>query len=108
MVVLDISDGDYVHEEEIIRNPHNVKTWLRYAEHKADSNPNELNMVYERALKQLPGSYKLWYKYLRLRRKQCKGKNKLRSKLNITVVSVYKDTLYKDNLGENMVKTYAF
>lgn len=73
MVVLDISDADFVHEEEIIRNPHNVKTWLRYTEHKQDGDPHELNMVYERALKQLPGSYKLWYKYLRERRKQCKG-----------------------------------
>lgn len=31
-------------------------------------------MIYERALKQLPGSYKLWYNYLRTRRKQVKGK----------------------------------
>lgn len=31
-------------------------------------------MIYERALKELPGSYKLWYGYLRLRMKQVKGK----------------------------------
>lgn len=31
-------------------------------------------MVYERALKELPGSYKLWYNYLKLRRSQVKGK----------------------------------
>ncbi|KAK2191584.1 hypothetical protein NP493_50g00025 [Ridgeia piscesae] len=31
-------------------------------------------MVYERALKELPGSYKLWYNYLKLRRKQVKGR----------------------------------
>ena len=55
MVAIDISDADYVHEEEIIRNPHNVKTWLRYAEHKQDASCQELNLVYERALKQLPG-----------------------------------------------------
>ena len=55
MVAIDISDADYVHEEEIIRNPHNVKTWLRYAEHKQDASFQELNLVYERALKQLPG-----------------------------------------------------
>lgn len=30
-------------------------------------------MIYERALKELPGSYKLWYNYLRLRNKQLKG-----------------------------------
>ena len=28
--------------------------------------------VYERALKELPGSYKLWYSYLKLRRNQIK------------------------------------
>ena len=57
MVAIDISDADYVHEEEIIRNPHNVKTWLRYAEHKQDATFQELNLVYERALKQLPGKH---------------------------------------------------
>ena len=69
---IDISEADFVHEEEILRNPHSVKCWLRYIEHKQDGLPEHLNMVYERALKQLPGSYKLWYKYLRERRRQCK------------------------------------
>ena len=69
---IDISEADFVHEEEILRNPHSVKCWLRYIEHKQDGLPMHLNMVYERALKQLPGSYKLWYKYLRERRRQCK------------------------------------
>lgn len=32
----------------------------------------QLNLVYERALKELPGSYKLWYNYLKLRRNQVK------------------------------------
>ena len=33
-----------------------------------------LNLVFERALKELPGSYKLWYNYLKVRRKQMKGR----------------------------------
>lgn len=33
-----------------------------------------MNIVYERALKELPGSYKLWYNYLRTRRRQVRGK----------------------------------
>lgn len=75
MVQLDISENDFIHEEEILRNPHSVKSWLRYIEHKQEERDfNALNMVFERALKQLPGSYKLWYKYLRERRRQCKGK----------------------------------
>jgi len=89
MVAIDISDEDFVYEEECLRNPHSVQTWLRYLEHKQDTTFEELNMIYEvesisifqffsfgnlqRALKQLPGSYKLWYKYLRERRRQCKG-----------------------------------
>lgn len=31
-------------------------------------------MIYERSLRELPGSYKLWYNYLKLRRKQMKGR----------------------------------
>lgn len=33
-----------------------------------------MNIIYERALKQLPGSYKLWYNYLKTRRQQIKGR----------------------------------
>ena len=43
-------------------------------EHKADAPKNMLNLVFERALKELPGSYKLWYNYLKVRRKQMKGR----------------------------------
>ncbi|THD26152.1 Pre mRNA splicing factor SYF1 [Fasciola hepatica] len=63
-----IEEQDRPYEEDIIRNPHNVKSWLRYIEMKSKSPPKVLYMLYERALKQLPGSYKLWYRYLRLRR----------------------------------------
>ncbi|VDP95362.1 unnamed protein product, partial [Echinostoma caproni] len=60
--------SDRPYEEDILRNPHNVKSWLRYIDMKSKSPPKVLYMLYERALKQLPGSYKLWYRYLRLRR----------------------------------------
>ena len=33
----------------------------------------KVNQIYERALKELPGSYKLWYAYLRTRREQLKS-----------------------------------
>lgn len=62
------------YEEEILRNAYSVKHWLRYIDHKKASPNSVINMVYERALKQLPGSYKLWYNYLKIRRKQIKGK----------------------------------
>lgn len=47
---------------------------MRYIEHKKTAPKNGVNIIYERALKELPGSYKLWYNYLRLRRKQIKGR----------------------------------
>uniref|UniRef100_A0A668AVE3 Pre-mRNA-splicing factor SYF1 n=1 Tax=Myripristis murdjan TaxID=586833 RepID=A0A668AVE3_9TELE len=68
-------EDDLPYEEEIIRNPYSVKCWMRYIEFKHNGPKSILNMIYERALKELPGSYKLWYNYLRERRKQVKGKS---------------------------------
>jgi pre-mRNA-splicing factor SYF1 len=52
-----------------MRNPYSVKSWLRYIEHKTKSkNYNATYLVFERALKLLSGSYKIWYKYLTYRR----------------------------------------
>ena len=45
MVAIEISEADFIHEEEILRNPHSVKTWLRYIEHKQDGDHEALNMV---------------------------------------------------------------
>ena len=69
-----LNEEDLPYEEEILRNPHSIKPWIRYIEHKADAPKNMLNLVFERALKELPGSYKLWYNYLKVRRKQMKGR----------------------------------
>ncbi|CAH2275285.1 pre-mRNA-splicing factor SYF1 [Pelobates cultripes] len=69
-----LEEDDLQYEEEILRNPYSVKCWLRYIECKLSGPAHALNLVYERALKELPGSYKLWYAYLRQRRKQVKRK----------------------------------
>lgn len=69
-------EEDIVYEEECLRNAYNLKTWLRYIDHKRKSS-NEwtrVYLIYERALKQLSGSYKLWYSYLQLRREHLKDK----------------------------------
>ena len=50
-------DNDLPYEEEILRNPYSVKSWLRYIEFKKDAPRNTVNLVYERALKELPGRY---------------------------------------------------
>lgn len=69
-----INEEDLPFEEELLRNPHSLKSWLRYIEAREDASPSAINMLYERALKELPGSYKLWYRYLRLRRLQVRGR----------------------------------
>jgi len=76
-VELILEDVDLPYEEEILRHPYSVKCWLRYVEHKTKNNSaltQQIYLLYERALKELPGSYKLWYNYLRLRRLQTKSK----------------------------------
>lgn len=63
-------EDDLPYEEEIIRNPFSVKHWMRYIDFKKDKSKDVINLICERALKELPGSYKLWYSYLKLRRQQ--------------------------------------
>ncbi|XP_006813225.1 pre-mRNA-splicing factor SYF1-like, partial [Saccoglossus kowalevskii] len=67
-------EDDLPYEEEILRNQYSVKCWLRYIDHKSTGSSRAVNVLFERALKELPGSYKLWYNYLKLRRKQVKGR----------------------------------
>ncbi|XP_018799467.1 PREDICTED: pre-mRNA-splicing factor SYF1 [Bactrocera latifrons] len=73
-VDIDFPEEDVPYEEEILRNAYSVKHWLRYIEHKSKAPNCGVNIVYERALKELPGSYKIWYNYLRTRRKQVRGR----------------------------------
>jgi pre-mRNA-splicing factor SYF1 len=69
-------EDDLPYEEECIRNPYYLKSWLRYIDHKTKNTKNWITvyLIYERALKQLPGSYKLWFNYLKLRRLHLKSK----------------------------------
>ncbi|XP_015791103.1 pre-mRNA-splicing factor SYF1 [Tetranychus urticae] len=64
-------------EEEVCRYPYSIKHWLRYINAKKDEKaPLEVvNLLYERALKELPGSYKLWYGYLLWRKRNLDGKS---------------------------------
>ncbi|XP_058768920.1 uncharacterized protein LOC131642717 [Vicia villosa] len=61
------SENDLVYEEELLRNPFSLKSWWRYLIALSDSPFNKRFIIYERALKALPGSYKLWHAYLRER-----------------------------------------
>ncbi|XP_069737662.1 pre-mRNA-splicing factor SYF1 isoform X2 [Phaenicophaeus curvirostris] len=71
---LSFEEEDVQHEEEILRNPFSVRCWLRYIQARHQGPPQRLNLLFERALRELPGSYKLWYQYLRQRRQQVKGR----------------------------------
>jgi pre-mRNA-splicing factor SYF1 len=64
-----IEERDLVYEEDILRHPYQLKSWLRYIDHhqKAPSSTDKLLFLYERAVQEFPMSYKLWKGYLDLR-----------------------------------------
>ncbi len=50
---------DLLYEEELARNPYNLKMWIRYIQARTDASPKRRHLLYERALRALPGSYKV-------------------------------------------------
>uniref|UniRef100_A0A915EKA3 Pre-mRNA-splicing factor SYF1 n=1 Tax=Ditylenchus dipsaci TaxID=166011 RepID=A0A915EKA3_9BILA len=64
-------DEDIAYEEDIIRNENSLRSWERYIDHKIKSKApsKQVRIVFERALKFFNRSYKLWYNYLRYRKK---------------------------------------
>ena len=65
--------GDLAFEEELLREPYALGGWLRYLAHSAEAGPRRRQVLYERALRALPGSYKLWRAYLAERRAAAAG-----------------------------------
>lgn len=61
------TEDDLPYEEEILREPFKLKGWWRYLVARAAAPFPKRAVIYERALKALPGSYKLWHAYLRER-----------------------------------------
>ncbi|RKP38467.1 hypothetical protein BJ085DRAFT_23335 [Dimargaris cristalligena] len=70
-----IPDDDLAFEDDIVRNPNTLRCWLRYLDHKADAPISHRVFLYERAVHELPGSYKLWKAYLDLRVSLVRGWN---------------------------------
>lgn len=68
-------EEDVQFEEEVTRNPYSVKLWCRYIDLKRDASVQKRYVLYERALRLLPGSYKLWYAYLHERLIAVRGLN---------------------------------
>lgn len=71
------TEESLVYEAELLKDPYNLKIWLEYLDSigsvesvgSSDSSDQanttrRRQVVYERALKALPGSYKLWHRYL--------------------------------------------
>eukprot|EP00729_Bicosta_minor_P011498 gene11498-11990_t len=53
--------------------PIQIDAWIRYLDHKKAAHKEARFRIFERAVKQLPGSYKLWYRYLKERRRAVRG-----------------------------------
>lgn len=53
------NDEDLLYEEELLRNPFSLKMWWRYIEARKHVSARRKYLLYERALKSLPGSYKV-------------------------------------------------
>uniref|UniRef100_A0AC34R054 Pre-mRNA-splicing factor SYF1 n=1 Tax=Panagrolaimus sp. JU765 TaxID=591449 RepID=A0AC34R054_9BILA len=71
-----LTDEDIAYEEDILRNEFSIRSWQRYIDHKlkTKSPPKAVRLLYERALKIFNRSYKLWYSYLKYRRKLLQSK----------------------------------
>ncbi|KAF3137674.1 pre-mRNA-splicing factor syf1 [Orbilia oligospora] len=72
-----ITDEDVLFEQDIQRDKEpDVKTWLQYINHKKKNGKlAELVFVFERAVKEMPRSYKIWKMYLDIRVKHVEGLN---------------------------------
>eukprot|EP00466_Bigelowiella_natans_P008015 jgi/Bigna1/38562/e_gw1.26.7.1 len=68
-----LASEDISYEEDVLRNPHSLKHWWWYLEFKARAPTKIRFRIYERAVKSLPRSYKLWFKYLTERVHECKN-----------------------------------
>lgn len=56
-ICLFAQEDDIQYEEDIMRNMFNVKSWLRYLDHKKSASPLVRFLIYERAVKELPGRF---------------------------------------------------
>lgn len=58
--------SDAAYESEIQRCPYSVPLWSMYLASRKKSSSRVRFAIYERAVKVLPRSYKLWYRYLQV------------------------------------------
>lgn len=53
------TEEDLLYEEELLRNPYSLKMWTRYIDARQGVAERRRHVLFERALKALPGSYKV-------------------------------------------------
>jgi len=83
-------------ENELTNNPYRLKSWTNYLTFLESSNPYQRFKVYERALKYLPRSYKLWHGYLGERTKLLRN-YPLTDKAYDNLISTYERALVHMN-----------
>jgi pre-mRNA-splicing factor SYF1 len=92
-------EEDLLYEEELLRNPTALRLWIRYIDARQEAPAKKRFLLYERAIRKLPGSYKvcaaassislctpgglstcfclqLWHRYLQERARETTGLNK--------------------------------
>ena len=52
-------EEDLLYEEELLRNPYSLRMWDRYIQARKGAPPKRRYLLYERALRALPGSFKV-------------------------------------------------
>jgi pre-mRNA-splicing factor SYF1 len=72
--VITMDPSDLRFEEEVAKAPYSLTVWLVYLRSKDGAKPKVRYMIYERALRRLPRSYKLWHAYLSERTLALRGK----------------------------------
>jgi pre-mRNA-splicing factor SYF1 len=53
------TEEDLLYEEELLRNPYSLKMWTRYIDARQGVAERRRHVLFERALKALPGSFKV-------------------------------------------------
>lgn len=119
-------EEDFPYEEEVIRNPYNVKSWLRYIEFKnswfADKTSEYkrqhidevrrrylcLDITYERALRVLPGSYKLWHTYLDARVRRVQNAKPQSAAVNAVISAFERGLMYMSKMPRIWLDYTAF
>lgn len=67
-----LKETDVAYETELQQNAFSVRLWVAYAKAKSDASERVRFLIYERAVKEIPGSYKVWMMYLQERVRCCR------------------------------------